>query len=149
MEFLAQYGYLGIFLASFLAATILPLSSEIVLSILLVSGLNAPLLIAVATLGNVLGALVNYILGYSGGILFKRKFSTTSEADVDASLARFEKYGTISLLFAWVPVIGDPLTVAAGVLRVNIILFTLLVTAGKLGRYLVLSYIILEKTPSF
>ena len=149
MEFLAQYGYLGIFIASFLAATVLPLSSEIVLSILLVNGLNAPLLVAVATVGNVLGALVNYMLGYSGGILFKRKISTASAGDLDASLARFEKYGTISLLFAWLPVIGDPLTVAAGILRVNITLFILLVTAGKLGRYLVLSFIFLEKTPLF
>ena len=147
MEFLAQYGYLGIFLASFFAATILPLSSEIVLSILLVNGLNAPLLVAVATLGNVLGALVNYLLGYSGGILFKRRISTASAAEVDASLTRFEKYGTISLLFAWVPVIGDPLTFAAGVLRVNITLFIILVTAGKLGRYLFLTYITLKAIP--
>lgn len=147
MEFLAQYGLIGLFCAAFLAATILPLSSEVVLTVLLLNSLNPTMLVAVATLGNVLGSSVNYGLGYGGGLFFKRKFSTASENEVNAALARFEKYGTISLLFAWVPVIGDPLTVAAGVLRVNIALFLILVTAGKLGRYIVLSYFILENAP--
>ncbi|QJB57098.1 YqaA family protein [Pseudodesulfovibrio sp. zrk46] len=140
MEFLAQYGYLGLFTASFLAATILPLSSEVVLGALLAGGLDPFSLVGVAATGNVLGAVVNYWLGYGGGELFKRKFSTASEDEVNASLARFEKYGAGSLLFAWVPVIGDPLTVAAGVLRVNFPLFLLLVTIGKLGRYVAIAY---------
>jgi membrane protein YqaA with SNARE-associated domain len=143
MELLAEYGYIGLFAASFLAATILPLSSEIVLSVLLLNGLNPILLVAVATIGNVLGSVVNYGLGFGGGELLKRKLSTTSEAEVNASLARFEKYGIFSLLFAWMPIIGDPLTVAAGVLRVSIPLFLLLVTLGKFGRYVVISYMIL------
>jgi membrane protein YqaA with SNARE-associated domain len=143
MEFLAEYGYIGLFASSFLAATILPLSSEIVLSVLLLNGLNPISLVAVATIGNVLGSIVNYGLGFGGGELFKRKFSTASEAEVNASLARFEKYGTFSLLFAWMPIIGDPLTVAAGVLRVSIPLFLLLVSLGKFGRYVVISYMIL------
>jgi membrane protein YqaA with SNARE-associated domain len=143
MEFLAEYGYIGLFASSFLAATILPLSSEIVLSVLLLNGLNPILLVAVATIGNVLGSVVNYGLGFGGGKLFKRKLSTASEAEVNASLARFEKYGIFSLLFAWMPIIGDPLTVAAGVLRVSIPLFLLLVTLGKFGRYVVISYMIL------
>ena len=143
MEFLAEFGYIGLFASSFLAATILPLSSEIVLSVLLLNGLNPILLVAVATVGNVLGSLVNYGLGFGGGEIFKRKLSTTSEAEVNASLARFEKYGIFSLLFAWMPIIGDPLTIAAGVLRVSIPLFLLLVALGKLGRYVVISYMIL------
>lgn len=144
MEFLAQFGYIGIFASSFLAATILPLSSEIVLSLLLLNGLNPILLVTVATIGNVLGSVVNYGLGFGGGKLFKRKLSTASETEVNVSLARFEKYGTLSLLFAWMPIIGDPLTVAAGVLKVNISKFLLLVTIGKLGRYAVMSYMILH-----
>ena len=146
MEFLASYGFVGLFLAAFLAATLLPLSSEIVLTVLLVNNFEPVLLIVVATLGNSLGAVVNYGLGFGGQVLFKRKFSTASEKEVNAALARFEKYGVISLLFAWVPVIGDPLTVAAGVLRVNIPLFILLVTVGKFGRYVVISYFILGTT---
>jgi membrane protein YqaA with SNARE-associated domain len=143
MEFLAQYGYVGIFTASFLAATVLPLSSEALLGLLLLNGLSPTALVAVATLGNVLGAVVNYVLGYVGGVVFRRKFSTASESEVNASLARFEKYGAVSLLFAWVPVIGDPLTVAAGVLRVNFPLFLALVSAGKFGRYVVLALMVL------
>lgn len=100
------------------------------------------LLVAVATCGNVLGSVTNYGLGYGGGKFFKRKFSTASEIEVNASLARFERFGTASLLFAWVPVVGDPLTVAAGVLRINFWIFLLLVTIGKLGRYVVISMMI-------
>jgi len=86
--------------------------------------------------------VTNYGLGYGGGELFKRKFSTASENEVNASLARFEKYGTASLLLAWVPVIGDPLTVAAGVLRINFFIFLFLVTVGKLARYVVISMMV-------
>lgn len=142
MEFLIQFGYLGLFTAAFLAATILPFSSEVVLSALILGGLDPVLLVAVATCGNVLGSVANYGLGYGGGELFKRKFSTASENEVNASLARFEKYGTASLLLAWVPVIGDPLTVAAGVLRINFFIFLFLVTVGKLARYVIISMII-------
>ena len=97
------------------------------------------MLVMVATFGNVLGAVANYGLGFYGGKLFKQRLSTTSENEVSLSLVRIEKYGTIALLFAWVPVIGDPLTVAAGVLKVNILLFLLFVTIGKLGRYVFFS----------
>lgn len=147
MDLLAQYGYTGIFLASFLAATILPLSSEIVLTLLLVNGLNPSLLIMVATIGNVMGAVVNYGLGFYGGGIFKRKYKTASGSEVNASMLRIQKYGTTSLLFAWAPIIGDPLTVAAGVLRINLMLFLLLVTIGKCGRYVVLSYLTLKNNP--
>lgn len=143
MDLLAQYGYVGLFLASFLAATILPLSSEIVLTLLLLNGLNPSLLVMVATIGNVLGAVVNYGLGFYGGLIFRGKFRTASEREVNASLLRMQKYGAASLLLAWAPIIGDPLTVAAGVLRINLVLFFLLVTIGKCGRYVVLSYLIL------
>ncbi|MGP0566674.1 MULTISPECIES: YqaA family protein [unclassified Nitrospina] len=132
------------FTAAFLAATILPLSSEVVLSALLLNGLTPSVLVAIATLGNVLGSVVNYGLGYGGTKLFKRNFSSTSKREIDTALARYQKYGTTSLLFAWVPVIGDPLTVAAGVLRVNLSTFLLLVTIGKLGRYVVITYITLN-----
>lgn len=147
MEFLAQYGYVGLFIAAFLAATILPLSSEVVLTILLLNNLDPTILVIIASLGNVLGSVVNYALGFTGGILFQRKFSTASEKDLNTALGRFKKYGTMSLLFAWLPVIGDPLTVAAGVVRVNIPLFLSLVTIGKLGRYVVISYLVFANGP--
>lgn len=141
MEYLIQFGPLGLFLAAFLAATILPLSSEIVLGSLLVSGLSPSMLVGVATAGNVLGSVVNYGMGYGGSVLFAR-YKPASEAELNKSLERFRKWGTPSLLLAWVPVIGDPLTVAAGVLKVNLPLFLALVTAGKLARYVAVVYVV-------
>jgi membrane protein YqaA with SNARE-associated domain len=143
MEYFTEFGYVGLFFASFLAATILPLSSEVILSFLLLNHLDPIILISVATFGNVLGALVNYAIGFWGSIFFIRKVLKISEDEFVKAKQRFQKYGVFSLLFAWVPVIGDPLTVVAGVLKINILIFIILVTSGKLIRYLIISYTIL------
>lgn len=139
MEVFSGFGLGGMFVSAFLAATVLPLSSEIVLGVLLASGYTAGPVVAAATSGNVLGALVNYWIGIAGTDWLVRKVSRVSEADIHRARERFRSWGTGSLLLAWVPVIGDPLTVAAGMLRVNVVLFLFLVTAGKLARYLVLA----------
>ncbi len=143
MEYFTEFGYVGLFFASFLAATILPLSSEVILSFLLLNNLNPIILVSVATFGNVLGALVNYAIGFWGSIFFIRKVLKISEDEFVKAKQRFQKYGVFSLLFAWVPVIGDPLTVIAGVLKINIVIFIMLVTSGKLIRYVIISYLIL------
>ena len=146
LDFLSIYGYPGIFAASFLAATILPLGSEIVLSALLLNGLNPSLLVITATAGNVLGALVNYGVGYYGKNIVKGKTLDTAGNKYGSSLKWIKKYGSYTLLLAWAPIIGDPLTVAAGIIRVNIIRFLLLVTAGKLLRYIILTFIIVNSS---
>nr|NJM01208.1 DedA family protein [Desulfobacula sp.] len=138
MEFLAEYSYLGLFLSSFLAATLLPLSSELVLGILLKQGANPHLTLLVATFGNVLGSVVNYGLGAFGGRMILHRFWRIKEPEIHRAEKRFRKFGVFSLLFAWVPVIGDPLTVAAGALHVNFTVFLLLVSLGKFLRYLVI-----------
>ncbi len=144
MEYFAELGYLGLFVAAFLAATILPLSSEIVLSSLLLSGLSPFALVAIATTGNVLGSLTNYALGYwASNEVIKRWLKISDEEFVRAE-QRFVKYGLFSLLFAWVPIIGDPLTVIAGVLRIRLLWFVLLVATGKLIRYIVISQLVLQ-----
>ncbi|MDT8383639.1 MAG: YqaA family protein [Gammaproteobacteria bacterium] len=143
MDYFSELGYLGLFLASFLAATILPLSSEVVLSVLLVNELNPVLLVAVATLGNVLGAFTNYAIGFWGSRAFVQRVLKIPEEDFIKAEARFRKYGVMSLFFAWVPLIGDALTVVAGVLRINFFWFFVLVASGKLIRYIVVSYLIL------
>ena len=139
----AELGCFGLFLASFLAATILPLSSEVVLTLLLLTGLNPTALVTVATAGNVLGALLNYAIGLRGGTLLLKKVFKIPQDTLERSQRTFKKYGVYSLLFAWVPVIGDPLTMVAGTLKVNISLFLLLVTAGKLIRYIIITYAVL------
>lgn len=144
METLSELGYLGLFIAAFLAATILPLSSEIVLSALLLSDLSPIALILIATTGNVLGSLTNYALGYYGSQVVVKKWLRLSDHDIDQAKQRFAKYGTLSLAFAWVPIIGDPLTFIAGCLRIPLHWFLLLVTTGKLLRYIAIAYLILK-----
>lgn len=144
MTFLSELGYAGLFIAAFLAATILPLSSELVLSALLVSGLSPTTLVLVATLGNVLGSLLNYMLGYWASLGIVKKWLKYSESEFLRAEQRFKKYGIFSLLFAWLPIIGDPITVVAGVLRIHLAWFLILVTVGKLTRYAVISYFILQ-----
>ncbi|WEJ62656.1 YqaA family protein [Thiomicrorhabdus lithotrophica] len=140
MEYFLELGYVGLFLSAFLAATILPLGSEVVLVGLLLNGFNPVSVVSVATVGNVLGSLVNYAIGFFGSAFVIHSVLKISDESFDKSKQRFEKWGTASLLLAWVPIIGDPLTVIAGVLRINIWLFLLLVTVGKLARYVVVSY---------
>jgi membrane protein YqaA with SNARE-associated domain len=144
MEYLIEYGYAGVFIASFLAATILPLSSEIVLSLLLLKGLNPSVLIGFATFGNVLGSFVNYATGFWGNQFLIHRVLKISEDEFIITRQRFGRYGVFSLFFAWVPVIGDPLTVVAGGLRINILVFFVLVASGKFIRYLILSYAVLQ-----
>jgi membrane protein YqaA with SNARE-associated domain len=144
MEYLSELGHIGLFISAFLAATILPLSSEIVLSALLLNGLSPTTLVIIATTGNVLGSLTNYALGYWASLVVVKKWLRMSEEDFVRAEQRFVKYGMFSLCFAWVPIIGDPLTVMAGVLRVRLKWFLILVTAGKFLRYVVISYMVLN-----
>jgi len=144
MEYFIALGHIGLFAISFLAATILPLSSEVVLSALLLNGLPATSLIIVATLGNVLGSLCNYALGYWVSLSAIKKWLGLSDADFLQAQHRFKRYGTASLLFAWVPIIGDPLTIVAGILRVRLLWFVILVTTGKLLRYCAITYVTLQ-----
>ncbi|WP_456269667.1 DedA family protein [Kushneria sp. AK178] len=129
----------GLFVAAFLSATILPMGSEAVLATLLLRGGSPVTLVTIATVANVLGSLVNYAMGYwaNQGWLARQKPAVMAGAE-----QRFRRYGRWSLLFAWVPVIGDPLTLIAGVLRVNLLWFVLLVTVGKALRYIVVSMVI-------
>lgn len=144
MEVLISYGLWGLFAASFLAATILPLSSEVVLGYLLAQEFNVWGAVAVATLGNVLGSLTNYALGRVGAQVLLEKIFQVSPKEIALAQERFNTYGTLCLLLAWVPGIGDPLTVVAGMLKINIWIFLALVSLGKLARYLVVSWAVLS-----
>lgn len=139
---LVEYSYFGLFCAAFLAATILPFSSEVLLSALMLQGLNENLLLASATAGNVLGSCTNYALGIWGGVYAIKKFLKVSDDTLNKAEARFQNWGYVSLLFAWVPVIGDPLTVIAGLLRVNFFVFLVLVGIGKFARYWAVMYLV-------
>jgi len=144
MEYFIEFGYLGLFVASFLAATILPLSSEVVLSALLLNDFSPVNVVTIATIGNVLGSLTNYALGYWASLEVVKKWLKISEQEFLRAEKRFTKYGIFSLCFAWVPIIGDPLTVIAGILRIPLLWFVILVAAGKLMRYVVISYLTIQ-----
>jgi membrane protein YqaA with SNARE-associated domain len=131
--------YAGLFAASFLAATIFPFQSELVLLGLLLSGDHPwPVLLAVATVGNVLGAVVNWGIGRFFVHFRDRRWFPVKPATYARVERWYRRYGVWSLLLAWLPIVGDPLTVVAGALRANLALFVVLVTAGKLARYAVL-----------
>jgi len=133
---LALGGYIGLFLSAFLAATLLPLSSEAVLAALSrARGFDAVALLAVATLGNTLGAAVNWALGRFCLRWRDRTWFPFSPRQLDRAAGWFRRYGLWSLLFAWAPVVGDPLTFAAGVLQVRFAPFLILVALGKGARY--------------
>lgn len=125
-----------LFAVSLLAGSLFPAQSEVVLAGMHLTGqYNTAALVAVATLGNVLGACVGWLLGcYIEHFKNKRWFPVSPNALEKAS-RHFARYGVWSLLFTWVPVVGDPLTLIAGVLRTRFSVFLLLVATGKLLRY--------------
>ena len=144
MEFLTEFGYVGLFAASFIAATLLPMSSELVLTVLLANDFDPTMLVLVATAGNTLGSLTSYAIGYYGGPLVAKKMLKISDEEFKAARRRFRKYGTWSLLLAWVPVIGDPITLVAGVLKVRLFWFVTLVAIAKFARYLFITLLVME-----
>ena len=131
--------YAGMFASAFASATLLPGSSEAVLLALLAAGQgDAVLLMVVATVGNVLGSFANWMVGRYLARLRDRSWFPVSAEAYDRAKDWVSRYGIWSLLLSWVPVIGDPLTLAAGLLRVPLFPFLLLVTLGKAGRYVAL-----------
>ncbi len=131
--------YLGLFLTAFLAATIVPFSSEALLVAMQVSeAFSLAGLFAAASLGNTAGAVANWGLGRFFLRWRDRKWFPVKPRELARASAWFNRYGIWSLLLAWVPVIGDPITLAAGVLKVRFLPFLLLVAVSKTGRYAVL-----------
>ncbi|SHF03276.1 membrane protein YqaA, SNARE-associated domain [Litoreibacter ascidiaceicola] len=132
--------YFGLFASALIAATILPMQSEAVLVGLLATG-DYPVtgLLAVATAGNVLGAVINWALGRFLLMFQDRRWFPVSQDQLARAEAWYHRYGRWSLLGSWLPIVGDPLTVVAGVLREPIGPFLVLVTVAKFGRYLVLA----------
>lgn len=135
---------LGLFLAAFAAATLLPMQSETALVAMLLSGHYLPVtLVAVATAGNVLGSVANWVLGRGIEHFRHKRWFPVSEAKLEKAQVMYRRYGYWSLLLSWVPLIGDPITLVAGVMREPFWRFLLLVILAKGGRYLVLTLVVL------
>ena len=139
---LILFSYFQLLLISFLAATILPFSSEVVLTTMYLSNsFETYLLLIFASIGNILGSITNWYLGKKITIFQDRKWFPVSPNQLSRSQRYFQKYGLWSLLLAWVPIIGDPLTLLAGVLNVRFGIFFLLVSISKISRYVFILYL--------
>ena len=130
-----------LFLNAFIASTIMPAASDVTLWFVIAD--DPTILwpaIAVASVGNTAGAAVNWLLGrYLSGFSMRKWYPLKPRQQEQAS-AWFQKFGIWLLLLAWLPVVGDPLTVVAGVLRVRFLSFLVLVAVGKTGRYMIVAH---------
>ncbi len=137
MAALAIYG--SLFISAFLAATILPISSEVALAGLISAGHGDPaLLFTIATIGNTLGSVVNWAMGRGIETLQTRRWFPITREQYEQGSRTFRRFGAWTLLFAWLLVIGDAFTVAAGAARMHLGLFVVLVALGKAARYAVI-----------
>ncbi|MFN3226113.1 MAG: YqaA family protein [Hyphomicrobiales bacterium] len=140
---LAAYGLM--FASAFLAATVFPAQSELVLIGFLTAGEQSVIaMLLVASIGNVLGSVVNYYLGIGIQSFRDRPWFPAGEAQLARARTFYHRWGRWSLLLAWTPIIGDPLTVVAGVMREPLWSFLVLVTISKVSRYLALAAITLQ-----
>lgn len=125
----------ALFISALVSSTLFPGGSELLLLYRLEEGGNVVALVLIATVGNVLGSLITYGMGRLGNEAVHKKWLRISERQVERAEKWFEKYGRPSLLLAWLPVVGDPLCLAAGLLRCHLVTFLVLVGLGKLARY--------------
>jgi membrane protein YqaA with SNARE-associated domain len=131
--------------SAFLAATLFPAQSELVLGALLAEGEHSPaLLLLVATVANTLGSVVNWALGRGLAAPLAQRLMQPKPERLDRARRLYERWGAWSLLLAWVPIIGDALTVAAGAMKLRLTIFLPLVGAGKAARYAVVALAVLQ-----
>ena len=129
-----------LFTSALLSATLLPGSSEALLLYRLGEGGGALMPVLSATAGNLLGSLVTYAMGRAGNTMLHRRWLRIDENDLARAESGFNRWGLPVLLLAWLPVIGDPLCLFAGLLRVDPVRFVILVGLGKLARYAFLAW---------
>jgi membrane protein YqaA with SNARE-associated domain len=141
---LVSHGYPALFLLSFLAATLVPLGSEWLLVVLLFKGFDPVLSVSLAAMGNTLGALTTYGIGLWGGPFLIGRVLRIGETPRRRAERFYACYGRWSLLLSWLPVVGDPLCLVGGMLRVGLGPFVLLVGGGKLIRYLAVAWLALQ-----
>lgn len=140
MGFLLSYGYMGMLVAAFLAASILPFSSEAVMVGLQAAGLDPIMLIVYGTIGNVLGSMFNYTIGRLGKMEWIEKYLHVKKEELDKAHRFMAGRGAWMGLLSVIPVIGDVITVALGLMRANVVIVVVSVTISKLLRYMLLVY---------
>jgi membrane protein YqaA with SNARE-associated domain len=141
LEGFVEWGYLGLFIASFLGATIIPFSSELVFSLLIIKGYDFNLSLLVATTGNWLGGLSSYFLGRLGKWSTLEKYFRLKKEKIVKFKTNIDKWGSLLAFFCWLPIIGDPIAVGLGFFRTNYVLVAIWMFIGKLIRYIVWAFI--------
>jgi membrane protein YqaA with SNARE-associated domain len=131
-----------LFLLSFLAATILPLGSEWLLAVMISQGFPVESVVITAAFGNYLGGCTTYLIGILGSDFLIGKLLRIDQKQLDKSKILYAKFGSWSLLFSWLPIIGDPLCLLAGIFKVHFLRFSLLVFLGKFMRYATLALLV-------
>lgn len=139
MEFFYEYGYWGLFLSSFISATILPLASEAVLVALLANGKDAGLCLALATVGNFAGSMTGYALGYWGHWKWLEKLFRLKKEKVLALQPKVQKQAYLLALFSWLPIVGDLFPVCLGYFKYSVVKSSIFIFIGKFLRYFVLA----------
>lgn len=140
LALLTEYGYWGMLIAAFLAGSFFPFSSEVVMTGLLASGLDAWLLIIYGTIGNVLGSVLNYGVGRMGKLEWIERYLHVSRKDLDKAERFMAGRGAWMGFFAFLPILGSAITILLGLMRANPVISLISVTLGKFLRYLVLLY---------
>lgn len=147
-ETLAAYGLPALFALSFLASTMLPLGSEWLLVAMVIQKHDPVMTVMVATAGNYLGACTSYAIGIYGGDFLIRKLLRISDTERCRAERFFGRYGSWALFFSWLPIIGDPLCLAGGVLKIPFSRFSILVASGKALRYSAVAWLTLQGVQS-
>lgn len=137
MGLLESLGYWGLFLGSFLASTVLPLSSDALLVGSLLAGGDVVAVVAVATIGNFLGGVTTYYIGYLGRWEWIEKYLRISRSKLERQSQRIKRYGSYLALLSWLPIIGEVITVALGFYRVSFISSSIYMLIGRAARFVV------------
>ncbi len=140
---LVEAGYFGLFLLTFLSATILPLSSELMLILMLTKNYSPLTCLIVASSGNSLGGVTNYIIGRLGNIKWLKRIGVKEEK-IQKTLPKIQKYGAYLAFLSWVPFVGDLFIVGLGFFRVSFSKVTLFMVIGKFTRYLIIIYFLCQ-----
>jgi len=139
VDLLLQYGLWGLFLAGFLSGSVLPFNSEAVMSVLILAGVNITSAIVVATAGNTLGGITIFYIGHLGKMEWIEKYGKVKMEKIHAIHPKLQKYGPLSALLSFVPVIGDVLILGLGFFRISPKLTLIYMFVGKLARYWLLA----------
>ncbi len=135
MENLLEFGYLGLFIGAFLAATLIPFSSDVLLVGLLAAGGDPVISIVVATLGNWLGGMTSYWLGWLGKWEWLERWFGINRQKLESQKQRVDRYGSLLAFFTWVPLVGDVMAVALGFYRTDFKKTALFMFFGKGARF--------------